>query len=80
MEGLRRIVRVPQRESPASIAPRAMLANGGPAAPPTEAATASPGLPKFQYREERLLRHLDPAHLLHPLLALLLGLEQLALA
>src|SRR4029453_1252381 len=34
----------------------------------------------FQYGEERLLRNLDRADLLHPLLALLLLLQQLALA
>src|SRR5579884_3796487 len=41
---------------------------------------ASARLPKLQHRQERLLRHLDASHLLHPLLALLLLLEQLALA
>src|SRR5438876_6656855 len=34
----------------------------------------------LQYRQECLLRNLDGAHLLHPLLALLLFLEELALA
>src|SRR6187399_342097 len=34
----------------------------------------------LEHREERLLWHLDRAHLLHALLALLLLLEQLALA
>src|SRR5204862_7592556 len=33
-----------------------------------------------EHAQERLLRHLDPADLLHPLLAFLLLLEQLALA
>src|SRR5512138_387304 len=33
----------------------------------------------LEHGEERLLRHLDRAHLLHPLLALLLLLEQLLL-
>src|SRR5436305_3825834 len=37
-------------------------------------------LADVQHGEERLLRHLDGADLLHPLLALLLLLEQLALA
>ena len=37
-------------------------------------------LPDVEHREERLLRHLDRADLLHALLALLLVLEQLALA
>src|SRR6185437_9160505 len=37
-------------------------------------------LPDAEHREERLLRHLHPADLLHALLALLLLLEQLALA
>src|SRR5256885_16119404 len=36
-------------------------------------------LPYLQHGQERLLRHLDPAHLLHALLARLLLLEQLAL-
>src|SRR2546423_76460 len=40
------------------------------------------GLPapaELEHRQERLLRHLDPAHLLHPLLPRPLPLEQLAL-
>src|SRR3954453_21220820 len=35
--------------------------------------------PDLEHRQERLLRHLDPADLLHALLAFLLLLEQLAL-
>src|SRR5918992_1542049 len=38
------------------------------------------GLIQLEHREERLLRHLHAAHLLHALLAFLLLLEQLALA
>src|SRR6185295_8130277 len=34
----------------------------------------------LEHRQERFLRHLDPADLFHPLLAFLLLLEQLALA
>src|SRR5436190_24099091 len=34
----------------------------------------------IEHRQERVLRHLDAPHLLHALLALLLALEQLALA
>src|SRR5947209_13472301 len=37
-------------------------------------------LPQLKNRQERLLGHLDPPDLLHPLLAPLLLLEQLALA
>ena len=37
-------------------------------------------LVEVEHGEERLLRHLDPAHLLHALLACLLLLEQLALS
>src|SRR5215210_7952181 len=37
-------------------------------------------VPELEHREERLLRHLDAADLLHALLAFLLLLEQLALA
>src|ERR1035438_9725670 len=40
----------------------------------------SPLLAELEHRQESLLGDLDPAHLLHPLLTLLLRLEQLALA
>src|SRR4051794_18232147 len=36
--------------------------------------------PELEYGQKRLLGYLDPAHLLHPLLAAFLLLEQLALA
>src|SRR5204863_3058862 len=41
---------------------------------------ADPSVAELEHREKRLLRHLDAADLLHPLLAFLLLLEQLALA
>src|SRR5947199_8054089 len=55
-------------------------------APVSRAAGAPPSsplartLPQLEHRQERLLGHLDPPHLLHPLLPLLLLLQQLALA
>src|SRR5579884_3896797 len=48
--------------------------------PASRAPSALPALPDVEYGEERLLRHLDRADLLHPLLPRLLLLEQLALA
>src|SRR5947207_12489412 len=47
---------------------------------PAAAGPRSPLVAQAQGRDERLLRYLDPPDALHPLLAFLLLLEQLALA
>src|SRR5579859_3015138 len=62
----------PRRRAPASRrSARTCSSSRAPSALP---------VPEIEHGQERLLRHLDPADLLHTLLALLLLLEQLALA
>src|ERR1019366_5340446 len=76
----------PGRTAPASIWLSHHRAKGGgdgglPARPPRRRRRpAALRLAQLEHREERLLGHLDAPDLLHPLLALLLLLEQLALA
>src|SRR5450755_197902 len=70
----------PPRRAAAATGPDQIARSACPAAGSRGSPSLSALLAEFEHGQERLLRHLDPADLLHPLLALLLLLEQLALA
>src|SRR5205814_2398439 len=68
------------RHAPRAHASRPRRSVSGRCCRGTRTAVARLLLAELEHGEERLLRHLDATHLLHPLLALLLLLEQLFLA